>query len=110
MKVYIVLRETECFCDSLHIVGIAASKESADHIVFVTGDQYAPCRIEEHETDTITQDSLLRYQVVNESGKLYVTYVGDDKKSDLDLDAEVVYAHNHAEAISMYRKKNQYAP
>ena len=110
MTIYVVLRESECFSDALHVVGVATTKEIAEHIASVTGDQYDPCRIEEYETDTITPDSLLEYQVINDRRGLFATYVGDESEDAHNvpgLDAEIVYAHNHAEAVDIVKKRRR---
>ncbi len=74
----------------------------------VTGDQYDPCRIEAYETDIIKPGSMLEYQVINDRRGLFATYVGDESEDAHNvpgLDAEIVYAHNHAEAIDIVKKR-----
>ena len=102
MKIYVVFRDTDCFCDSLHIVGVATDEERANYIASVTGDEYSPCHIEVYDTDAICPQSLLRYQVYTDNGRLVATYTGDDDDyDDDDIKSCTVFAHNHEEALAM---------
>lgn len=109
MTIYVILRQAECLCDNHHVVSVTTDRDNAQYIADVIGDEYAPCIIESHDTDMITRDSMLKYQVYRNKGSLFATYVGDEDMDDYDSDPEfksiIIYARNHKEALTLARKQ-----